>query len=98
MAAHLRRPLRVRGFSMLALLALVQPSSGQSNQQNLARSAKIEAASRIGDEQADASRMIDGDPETRWSTGPGDLALDPAQPVDHILAARLIDGHGVLPW
>lgn len=44
---------------------------------NLASAAKITARSRIGDEQADAGRINDGDPERWWSSGPGDLAIDP---------------------
>ena len=38
---------------------------------------QIVAHSRIHGEQADVTRMTDGDPATWWSTGPGDLALNP---------------------
>ena len=44
---------------------------------NLLVNAEITARSRIHGEQSDAGRMIDKNPETYWSTGPGDLALHP---------------------
>lgn len=48
-----------------------------SEKRNLAGRARIVAKSRIRDEQADVGRMTDGDPERWWSSGPGDLILDP---------------------
>lgn len=51
-----------------------EPSLGELN---LAADARITARSRIRDEQADVARMTDGDPNRWWSSGPGDLAVDP---------------------
>ena len=52
-------------------------TSATDDRPNLAHGARITAQSRIQGEQADAQRMIDDHSETWWSTGPGDLALNP---------------------
>ncbi|HID22326.1 MAG TPA: hypothetical protein EYP14_07985, partial [Planctomycetaceae bacterium] len=49
------------------------------------------AQSRIHGEQADAARMTDGDPSTWWSTGPGDLALNPIDVDLQLEEASVVD-------
>ncbi len=58
---------------------------------NLASAAKITAQSRIRDEQADTGRMTDGDPERWWSSGPGDLAIDPIDVDVRFEKPRVVD-------
>ncbi|MAG92409.1 MAG: hypothetical protein CMJ48_01475 [Planctomycetaceae bacterium] len=58
---------------------------------NLAHGATIKARSRIKGEQADVTRMLDGDPQTWWATGAGDLALDPVDVDLQLEAPHVVD-------
>jgi hypothetical protein len=88
-AAHLHCPCW-----LIALFVLPSPvlcPAARGGEQDLAKRAKVAAESRIQGEQADARRMVDGDLDTWWSTGPGDLGLEPLD-VDIVLAEpRVVD-------
>ena len=66
-------------------------TSVRNDRPNLAKGAKISAQSRIQGEQSEAGRMVDDDLETRWSTGPGDLALLPMDVEVQLEKPRCVD-------
>jgi hypothetical protein len=67
-----------------------EPAVGE-DRANLARDAAIKARSRIKGEQADVNRMVDGNPQTRWASGPGDLALAPVDVDVQLKKPQVVD-------
>ncbi|NOX53207.1 MAG: hypothetical protein GXP27_01960 [Planctomycetes bacterium] len=73
-------------------LAVATPPDEISDEPSLqAKAIRITARSRIAGEQADAMRMVDGDPATWWSSGPGDLALNPIDIDVRLEKASVVD-------
>jgi len=79
----------------LILTGAAAIAAGADDRSNLVKQSKIVAQSRIKGEQAQVSRMVDGNPETWWATGAGDLAFDPVDvdilfPEPHVIDTLVV--------